>query len=109
MTELLRVTMAVLSVYRIAQFVTIDDGPYACFRRLRTYLGRKAAKSNSEDRWDFWRNMAELVHCQFCTGVWVSLAMVPLVLWPTLVMDAVLLWMGIAGGQAFLASLAGEN
>jgi hypothetical protein len=105
MIESLRIGMAILSVYRISQLITLDGGPYACFERLRLWLDGKAP----EDNRDIWWNLTELFECPYCMGVWIALLILPLILWPGIVGDAILLWIGVAGGQAFLEASIGAN
>lgn len=104
MTEPLRIVMAMLSVYRVSQLFTIDDGPYALFRRFRMWIGMKAARKDITEGWDVWRNLAELFECPYCMGMWVALLALPLLLWPGIVGDAALLYLGVTGGQTFLES-----
>lgn len=96
MEQPLRLAIYILAVYRLAQLIALDDGPYQVFDRLRHWAGMKAGVDG------FWYNLSEFIHCPFCLGVWFSLLMLPLWIWPTLVGDILLLWWGAAGGQAFL-------
>ena len=95
MPLLFKFGVAVLACYRLAQLVVLDEGPYKVFERFRAELGRRAAGGDA-----FWENMAELLHCPFCMGVWFAL---PLAVWVggTLI-EVVVIWLAIAGGQAVL-------
>jgi hypothetical protein len=101
MSFILRLILAVLTVYRVAELFAVDDGPYGIFRNIRAFCGKKAA---GKDYSNFWFNMAGLVSCPFCIGVWFSaIALVP-VYYPTTITDFVLVWLGIAGLQTYLES-----
>ena len=99
-----RVILAAFACYRLAQLVAIDDGPFYVFQRLRTFVGRKAsADCLKEDRRAcLWYNVAQLVNCPYCLGIWFALALAPAVMWPTIIEDLALLVLGIAGAQCFL-------
>jgi len=83
-----RLVLAALAVYRLAQLIAIDDGPGQVFRRLR---GRFVTGG-----------MADLVHCPYCLGVWFAALLAPLVLWPCGVGDVLLIALGVAGAQSWL-------
>ena len=93
--SLLKIGVAILACYRLAQLVALDDGPYKIFARFRAESGRWAAGGDA-----FWENCAELIHCPFCLGMWFGL---PLALWVGgSIIDIIIVWLAIAGGQAFL-------
>jgi len=52
-----------------------------------------------------WHNLAEGITCPFCVGMWLSLPLFALLVWPTYYGDLFLLLMAISGGQAFLQTL----
>jgi len=87
----LRIVLAVLAVFRLAQLLALDDGPFDVFERLR--------RSGHAQ----WR---KLVNCPYCLGVWLSAGVVPLIVWDHPVSDIVLLALGVAGGQALIESIA---
>jgi hypothetical protein len=99
--DLLRFLIYVLAIYRIADFIVQEDGPYRMMDRTRKAIGKRAAGSDDED-WTFWRNLAELIYCPYCVGIWAGLILLPLMIWPGILGDIFLLWLGGAGGQAFL-------
>lgn len=114
--NLIRLILAILSTYRLARMIALDDGPLFIFKRLRYWAKDRswweADAANAvhgaeiSDRWfGKWHNLAEGLGCPFCAGVWVSLPLFALLLWPTVYGDAVLLLMSISGAQAFLQSL----
>ena len=100
LSEPVRLILAILSAYRLAELISVDDGPFKVFDRLRRWAGRNSTKSQ------FHNTFADLLHCPFCTGVWFSFAVALLVFLPSVPGDFVLLVFGIAGAQAFLESLS---
>lgn len=98
MLLLVEVGLAILACYRLSQLLAIDDGPYNVFLEWRKWLGRRANGST------FWHNVAEMFHCPFCLGVWFAFPL-------ALLIDGnfLLLWLGIAGGQAFLEELRNDD
>lgn len=102
-----RIVLALLSVYRIAELVAIDTGPYKIFERLRKWAGKKAAENYDQNT--FWFNFAELINCPFCFGVWAGLFCAVLIVFPTGAGDFFLLVLGLAGAQTFLESVGSRN
>jgi hypothetical protein len=94
--SLLKIGIAILACYRLAQLVALDDGPYKVMVRFRKELGRRAATGDA-----LWENWAELFHCPFCLGVWFAF---PLAIWVggNSIIGIIIIWLAIAGGQAFL-------
>lgn len=101
--DLVRFTIAALSVYRLAELVSLDDGPYHVFERFRLFLGRKAYISKTH------RMLAELVICPFCVGIWMSVPVAVLYLFRNPLFDLILLILGMTGLQAFLEQIGGYN
>ena len=96
-----RFAVAALAVYRLAQLVTLDDGPGAIFRRLRAYFGERAAGAAvGSAAW----SAAELVNCPYCLGVWFA-ALVALALYPVSALEYILYVFGLAGAQALLQTV----
>lgn len=91
------ILLSIFANYRVAQLITLDVGPFGMFDRIRKFLGRRA------DNNLLWRELAELVHCPYCIGVWI--ACVPALLLAQDIPAFFLLGLGVAGAQAFLQSL----
>lgn len=99
MPDILLLLISILATYRVVQFVTYDNAPFNLMDNFRCYLGKKAAGAKKHGAW--W-SLAELINCPFCTGLWVSLLITLLVFgihW-----YSILIWLAIAGGQAWLES-----
>ena len=52
-------------------------------------------------------SLGRLMGCPYCLGVWFALVIIVLLVIPTPAGDLVLAWWGLAGAQAFLASVGG--
>ena len=121
-SNLVRLLLAILSCYRLAKMIADDDGPGFIFKRVRYYVKDKAyneandsqeiyySKDNIEgeigDRWwGKWYNLSEGIECPYCIGVWLSLPLFFMLLYPTEIGDLFLILMSISGGQTFLQSL----
>ena len=52
-----------------------------------------------------WHNLAEGITCPFCIGIWLSLPLFALLVWPTQTGDMFLLLVSLSGMQAFLQTL----
>jgi hypothetical protein len=96
----LRLILAALAVFRLACLLTSEDGPVYVFKKFRSAVGRWASTLPVEDEAGL--SIAELVHCPYCLGVWLAAGAALLVLRPSRLGDLVLMWLGLAGGQAYL-------
>jgi len=118
---LIRLAFTIFACYRLARMIAIDDGPLFLFKRVRYWAKDRAWREASftlgmanldltiDDRhFGPWHNLAEGLSCPYCIGVWLSLPILALVLWPTYYGDLFLVLMAISGGQAFLWSLKNE-
>jgi hypothetical protein len=65
----LQVILYALGAFRLAELFVIDDGPFEMFAYLRGWANR--APFNNGIR----RNLANVLTCVHCTGLWVSLAL----------------------------------
>jgi hypothetical protein len=99
----LRVLLAILAAYRLAELVSLDDGPGDVFLRLRTWAGSYVYGEDGRPA----TSLGRLLACPFCVGVYAALGVLALVLWPSGVGDALLLMGGLAGGQCLLESMNG--
>ena len=113
----IRFCLCVLTCHRLALMLGEDDGPLFVFKRIRYYFRDKAwleaekhnqiVIKNSQpeitDRWFGIRhNIAEGVSCPYCIGVWLSVPLFLMFLYPTPMGDLFLILLSISGGQAFL-------
>lgn len=112
-----RLLLTILACYRLSRLIAIDDGPFLVFKRMRYYFKDNAfyeildngIDPNNEGQVERWygkyHTIAEGITCPYCVGVWLSVPLVVLYLWPTVYGDMFLVLMSISAGQAFLQSL----
>ena len=93
-----RIVLAIFISYRVAELIAIDDGPFKIFSRFRRFMGMKSTESS------LFHEIAILINCPFCIGVWLSALFSILIFFPSNVGDIVLIIGAIAGGQTFLES-----
>ena len=117
MHDYLRLILAVFTCYRLARMLALDDGPLFIFKRVRYWVKDKeywemdkaGALSEGPDgilkddrHFGKWHNLAEGITCPFCIGIWLSLPLFALLVWPTYYGDLFLMLVSLSGAQAFL-------
>lgn len=100
--EVIRWVLAALAVYRLSELVALDDGPFQIFARLRRWAGVHPDDLIRE-------NLAELIHCPYCLGVWFGAMLVVPAVWPTWPGDLILAVLGLAGAQSLLTGVTGNK
>lgn len=93
----LKVTLLILSVYRLSMLIAYDNGPLGLIRAVRDFSGRNASNSGI-----LWQSFAELVNCPYCLGVWFALFGYILFMANHPLADFIIIVFGLAGGQALL-------
>ena len=104
---LLAILLAVLAIFRLSYMLAREDGPFGIFVRMRAYFG-KAVVVDIESRQGIYGpswTLAELVNCPHCIGFYLSILFAFLIIFPSIVGNAVLLILGVAGTQSFLTHL----
>ena len=101
MTFEVRLILAVLTVYRLAELVAIDDGPGSIFLSLRTWLGAYQYDASGRPA----RAAGRFVSCRYCLGIWFAIVAGAFVMFPNIVTDAGFLIFGIAGAQSALCGI----
>ena len=97
LTELV---VASLACYRVAQLLVFDEGPFCLFDRIRIKVGRYDYGENGEPQTELGR----LLSCPYCVGLWIAIPLA-LILFPETIIEFILYWFAIAGGQAFLETI----
>jgi len=98
-----RLVLLAFATYRIAELITIDEGPYGIFEGIRSFFKKKAMLSGKQN--SFTMNIAKLLECPFCVGIWISIVAGFVYLWYNPVADFVTIIFAIAGIQAFLENI----
>jgi hypothetical protein len=107
--SILRLILAALTCFRLAQLVTLDKGPFLVFERLRLRVEGYIATSEARKQSNFWKSVADGVSCPYCAGFYIGLLCVALVVFPGFWGDLFLVWFGIIGLQAFLQAVSGRD
>jgi|SRR3990167_3560001 len=106
-SDLIRLTITVLAVYRLSHLFSEDDGPGFVFAQLRGWTDRKAkAQQDAGEILGFWCNLDEGLNCPFCVGIYIAVGCALLLLWGNYWTDLFLLVFGLAGAQSFLQRIA---
>lgn len=103
---ILRLILASLTCFRLAQLITLDKGPLLIFERFRLWVEQNAAM-HPISYW--WRSLADGVSCPYCMGFYLSLLCTLLVVLPSQAGDLFLLWFGIMGTQALLQGVSNRE
>lgn len=98
MRDWLRVLLAAASVYRTAQLITIDEGPFSVFQSLRDAAGTYDRGPNGVP----YSVLGRALGCPYCVGVYIAFGAALLVLRPSILGDLLLTWLGLAGLAAWL-------
>jgi hypothetical protein len=102
-SELIRLIITALAIYRLSQLFSEDDGPGFIFKRLRAWTDRKAkVQQDVGQPLGFWCNLDEGLNCPFCIGIYIAVGCALLLLWGNYWADLFLLIFGLAGTQSFL-------
>lgn len=88
------IALAVFANYRISRMLALEDGP--------RYLFLEARGKVFETFGNGWLN--DGVNCPLCVGYWsaLGLTLVLAILTPISIVEAILMWHGIAGASTFL-------
>lgn len=124
MTFEFRLILAIFTCYRLARLISRDDGPSFLFSRIRFWakdkalleaedasyldINPKGVEEINERHFGKWHNLSEALSCPYCLGVWFSLPLLGLVLWPSYWGDVFLILMTISGVQAWLWGMANK-
>jgi hypothetical protein len=99
----MKIILAALATYRLANLLVEEDGPFRIFAIVRERITGKAVVTKREP----WKSLSGLVTCHLCAGIWMAALCAILVTAESQAADAFLLIFGLAGAQAFLAKRDG--
>lgn len=101
MQSLIKLLVLILASFRLTELITKDEGfklrkedDLGVFASFRRWSGKKAATTDSV----FYQNLADIINCPFCAGIYISLLVL-------LLPAFVVYYIGIAGGQSLLESI----
>lgn len=100
-TAVFPLILLMLACYRLARFITRDDGPWRLMFRIRVWAGTYDYRENGRPR----RMLGQMLECPHCVGLWIALAMAIGLCWTMPWPVVGLIWWAIAGGQSLLESL----
>jgi hypothetical protein len=95
----LRVILGALAVYRLAQFVTLDDGPSDFMFEIRDKFGRYDLGDDNQPV----TGIGRFLSCIHCVIKWLAIPITLLIAFPTTWGDVILLVVGLAGAASVLA------
>ena len=104
MDILIRLLFCGLAAFRLAEMLVIDDGIFDIFANLRGWFNKAPLNSKG-----LRRTIANGLQCVYCTGVWMSILLVPTFYITTPATDFILLTFAVAGVQSILAKRLGRS
>lgn len=99
---IVKIILGVFFTYRVSQFLSLDEGPFLVFDRIRHYTDIKRADEQDKEKIGFWTTFDGIIRCQYCTSVYVGFIATALVFSSNKLLFIVLVWGGIIGLHAFL-------
>ncbi len=93
--------IAGLATYRLALFISEDEGPFKIFSRLRGWAILKADHEKSSYSPSLkWATLAEGLHCPYCVGIYMAILTYAVSLIPSEIAQGLLKILAIAGLQS---------
>ena len=104
MPEWVRWFAVILATIRLTWALMFDDGPDCVLRWLRTRMGAYdyGSEVGPDGRPQATTTLGRFLNCPYCVSAVVAILAVPLVLWPSILGDILLTWLGVAGGAMLL-------
>lgn len=103
-----RLALAALAVFQLAQLIVFDEGPLKVFGRLRAWgcsLPKDSLLRHILCGYDE-KPSDGILFCPYCAGMWLSFALGAMTLFPTPHGDAFILVLGLAGAAVWLERMA---
>ncbi len=94
---ILRIILVCLAVYRLADLLVIDDGPFDIFCNIRSWFNKGIVGNNA-----IRKTIAEGIQCRYCVGVWFAILLTPFIYFPFMISDIVITIFAVAGVQSIL-------
>ena len=103
MNEFVLLIICALAVHRLAEMLSLDDGPFDIFMNLRGWLNQAPMES-----WNIKRTLSNLLTCVHCAGFWLAL-LFGLLFASSSIVNYLLYSIAIAGLQSILACNFGRT
>lgn len=100
---IINLILACLAVFRAAEMIAVDDGPFDIFANIRILVGCYDFNETGRAK----TNLGRLLGCPYCVGVW--LAFIAALIIAPFDFHLPLYWFAIAGGQAFIQTIGGRK
>lgn len=113
---LLKFLLLVLAVFRLAELLVFDDGPFDVIFRLRVWTGiydRDQDGNSFDGAVGRKREIGLLLQCPHCIGMWLALPSAIVLFFVPVETFGLVIWLGvawfaIAGAQSALETVAGR-
>jgi hypothetical protein len=110
MDTLTRLIVCALAVYRLAEMIVIDNGPFGVFVEMRGWLQRGALDgANKTALGSIRREMFNGVTCVYCVGVWFAFVFAFLFYFQNIFTDFLIIFLAIAGLQSIVSTKLGRQ
>lgn len=99
--------LAIMAVYRVANIISREGGPFNVFGKLRGWLYNtyEANRLLEKKVVGLWLTLHDFVTCPYCLGVWVGFFFGVLIYSNNRIADFIILGFGLAGGQALIQEI----
>lgn len=107
--------LSALFVFRFAELLVVDDGPFDIFFRLRTWTGMyDFAPGDGSPYYNANRAqvfLGKILECVHCAGVWLAAPVSAGVAWAFGLnpLEWFVMWLAMAGTQSAIESVAGRK
>ena len=111
--DFVRLMLSILTLFRLARLLAVDDGPLWVFARLRGWTDTQTVKAQGYIGLQtipaaVWGSLDEGLRCPYCVGIWLAPLVGLLYARQGWLSDALLVIIGLAGGQALLQGVVKE-
>jgi len=110
MDTLTRLIVCALAVYRLAEMIVIDDGPFGVFVDFRGWLQRRTLDGlNRTLLGNVQREVFVGMTCVYCVGIWFAFVFAFLFYFQNIFSDFAIIFLAISGLHSVLATKLGRQ